>query len=150
MNLNLLPDEHSIKESMDKSVCLTSHRLFAEHKELGRSYTQIVLLENISATSVQRVSHAWYLLIGTLLAAGVLLFGSSEGVETFIIAAAVLVYFILRYFLSRKTYIHVVSTDSQMQINVTRMQQDSVLRFLQEIEEAKNNRLQALRNAPIA
>ena len=150
MNLNLLPDEHSIKESMDKSVCLTSHRLCAEHKELGRSYTQSVLLENINATSLQRVSHASYLFMGVALASGVLLFGSSEGAETFIIAAAVLVFFTLRYLLSRKTSIHVVSTDSQMQINVTQMPQDSVLRFLQDIEEAKNNRVQALRNATIA
>jgi hypothetical protein len=37
-----------------------------------------------------------------------------------------------------------------MQINVTQMPQDSVLRFLQDIEEAKNNRVQALRNATIA
>jgi hypothetical protein len=88
--------------------------------------------------------------MGVALASGVLLFGSSEGAETFIIAAAVLVFFTLRYLLSRKTSIHVVSTDSQMQINVTQMPQDSVLRFLQDIEEAKNNRVQALRNATIA
>jgi hypothetical protein len=150
MELTLLPDEYSIKELTDKSVCLTSHRLIAEHKEFGRCYVQSAILENISSTSLQHVSKAWHLFMGVSCAAAVLIFSSHIGAETIILAVGLFVFFIVRFLMSRKTLIQVVSPKSLMEINVTQIPHDIVMRFLQDIEEAKNNRLQALRNTPIA
>jgi hypothetical protein len=145
--MNLLPEEHSIKESMDKSFWLTSHRLCAEHEELGQSYTQYVFLEDISSAGIQRSSQSWYLVMGLFLFLAGMLLGRNTSIESTILAVFLLVFFVAMYMMSRKSYIVVKAPGTRVQINVTQMPQDTILQFLQEIEEAKNNRLQALRNA---
>lgn len=144
MELTLLPDEYSIKESTDKSVCLTSHRLIAEDKELGRSFTQDVMLESIVSTELQRISHSSNLILGGVLGVAVLFIGVNTSIEATLLAAGIFVFFVVRFLLSRRSYIVIVCPESKMQINVTRMSHDSVLHFMQAIDEARNMRKLAL------
>jgi hypothetical protein len=150
MRINLLHDEEVIKESSDGTVVLTTHRLCSEQKELGRSYTQFILLENVSATELQQLAQWWQLFVGAFLVGVVFLVGRFSVGEAAVVAAIIALFFILRFRLTRKSYIIVTAPGSKIQINVTPMKQDSIHQFMNAVDKARNNRIIALQKATLS
>jgi TRAP-type uncharacterized transport system fused permease subunit len=144
MNIELLPDEYRITESNDKTVCLTSQRLYFEQKDNVRC--QIIRLEEISSIDIIRQSSTWYILVVIILAIVILFIGRYSVAEASLIAGVAVLFSVVRYLLDKRVFIEVKTPFSSIRIDVSRMGKDNILNFIKVIEDARYNRVRNLNN----
>lgn len=144
--LTLFPDEKVVSQSSDKSVILTSHRLCYEYREWGRSYNQNIMLEHI--TSCENFSKKQYTLL--LIGAFLCIIGVAQALDNNMVLAAPAIaaglIFIFFYWRTQSSMITIASPSTRMNINVTGMRRESVLNFINTIEQTKHQRLMSLNN----
>lgn len=146
--LSLFTDEHTVSQSSDQSVTLTSHRICYESREWGRSYNQNIMLEHI--TSCENYSRNPYLLLtlgGFCIAVGLpAVIGFNPPLTAPILALGILLVFF--YWYNRRNLIIVSSPSTKIRLNVTGMDRLKVLDFINKIEQTKHQRISSLNPHP--
>ena len=144
--LTLFPEENIITESDGQQVVLTTHRICYEHKEWGRSYNQSIMLEHITSCENHSISRYWLLVIaGLLIVLG--FFSTTNGSsEILSICGLIALGLGLLFWFTRQSLVVVGSPSTKMLINVTGMNRDKVLSFINQIEQTKHKRLMTLNN----
>jgi len=139
--IKLFPDEKIIINSDSDKVILTTHRICYEYKEWGRSYNQSIMLEHITSCENHNIKRNWLLIIaGLLLIFG--LFGASQGsIQVLGLFGLIAIGVFGLYWITRQNSIIIGSPSTKMLINVTRMRRESVLSFINDIEQAKHKRV---------
>lgn len=141
--LKLFENEELITQSTKGKVVLTNMRIRYSDEVVGRAHIVSIMLEKISSIEIHYRSWWLALLVGIIaLVAGVAsLTGRNDGelaMILFVVGALSLIF----YFTTRK-HIVSVSSDGGAKINfeTSGMSREDLLKFVGQIEEAKNNRV---------
>jgi len=141
--MNLLKNEAFITTSDDNALTLTTHRIRADFSSGSEARFTSIMLEHVS--SVQLSSRSFPFLIGLafLLIIGGIAAGSdrstNSSVPAVLIAAGVLAG--LAYFFY-KQHNCIIASDggSRIEFSTSGMKRDTLISFLDKIEEAKDKR----------
>jgi hypothetical protein len=147
--LTLFPDEQIVTQSSEGSVTLTTHRICYEYKDWGRSYNQNIMLEHITSCENHFNTQVWLLLLGGLCLVGGLIAGTNNN-NTAALSGGVLAALVcgLLYWLTRRNVVIIASPSTRMLIKVTGMKREQVLKFINNVEQAKHKRILTLNNRP--
>lgn len=143
--LTLFPDERIITESNEQSVILTTHRICYEKQEWGNSYNQSIMLEHITSCENRSKNKYWLIIIaGFAIAIGLFnaTINNNEGILGVCLLIALLLGLLFQF--TKKNLIIIGSPSTKMVINVKGMHKDTVLSFINKIEQAKHTRLTTL------
>lgn len=136
MNDYLFNSEQVITESGNGLITLTTHRIRYYAKSMQRSHLVSIMLSNVSSISLRYRSKPFYLalaIIGFAIAAWLLY---EEGDDSFIIPAAVGLFLLVLYFLSRKAALAIASKGgATIYFHTTNMKRADQLRFINQIEK---------------
>jgi hypothetical protein len=145
----LMPGEEIIRRSDTGLATLTTHRLRFEAKSTGNTYLASIMLEEICSCELTHKSNPLLLLLSLLLLiAGISLGYYTE--PTYIFIGVILaVIFLIAFFMFRKGFFSIKSAGAPINFPTSNKSFDSLSEFIDEIEEAKNQRYLIIRSRNI-
>jgi hypothetical protein len=146
--LTLFPDEQIVSSSDGDKVVLTTHRICYENNE-GGSYNQSIMLEHITSCEYKSVKIYGLLIIAGLLLVSDFLFVRDWDFFLYVIKEFTTQRYIafglaILFWFTRYALIVVGSPSTKMFINVKGMNSDTVLLFINKIEQTKQKRVLSL------
>lgn len=144
--LTLFPDEQILIQSSEGSVTLTTHRICYQYKDWVQSYNQSIMLENITSCENYYNSQVWMLIAAGLCVVGGLTAAASNDMSLLSAALVIALALALLYWVTSRNFIIISSPSTQMVIKVTGMKKDQVLKFINNVEQARHKRILALGN----
>lgn len=144
--MKFLQDEQLITASNGNRITLTNKRIQMKDEVLGKAYTIIIFLEDISSTEVQYKSYVILLFLGVLSVLGGLLTGSSSNNVSAMAGGIILgVIFLAIWWFTRKHIVSISSNGgSRMNFGVEGMDSSKIEEFINTLHDAKANRVQSL------
>lgn len=139
--MDLMPDEKILVESDTKELVLTTHRVRYETKQWGKAKIIGIMLEELCSCEIAHTSHPGLFISAALAVIGGIASQQYYGV---LIGLAVALIFVLAYLLTRKAVISLASANAVIKLPTIGMSLDSIIRFMGEIETAKNQRYMLL------
>jgi len=144
--LTLFPGEHIITQSSDGAVTLTTHRICYEHREWGRFSEQSIMLEHITSCENYYSTQVWMLIATGLCVIAAVIGGVTN--DGSVLTAGLLVAFVFAflYWLTRQNFVVISSPSTNILIKVVGMKREQVLKFINNVEQARNRRISILNN----
>jgi len=144
--IQLFPDEQLLTQSSGGEVTLTTHRITYEYVEWGRSYNQSIMLEHITSCENKYNTQVWLIMLGALSLVTGLILSSDANRDAFTVSIFVALACSVIYWLTRSNLIIIASPSTRMYIKVNGMNRDTVLGFINKVEQAKHRRVMQLNN----
>ena len=140
----LFPEETIISTLKEETVTLTSHRICYENIRLGSSYNQSIMLEHITSCENYSVNKYWLLIMaGVVTIYGIM--KQNDGTENALKYSLIIALILLvAFWITRHSLIVIGSPSTRMYVNVTGLNREDVLDFIDDIEQTKNKRLVSL------
>lgn len=133
----VLQSEHRLVE-----LTLTSHRICYEYSVWGNSYNQNIALEHITSCENKYTSQ----IVFAIVSVGCLIFGLSIGTEISIVIGFVLfLVFAIIYVYTKQNNIIIGSPSTKMKIDVKGMKNETIIDFINLIEETKYKRILSIK-----
>jgi len=103
-------------------------------------------LEDIDAIETSKISHPFYILLTVFSVLLLAVFGELTSGSLFgnYISLGCAIYFMFMYFFTRGEVLRLVSSDSYMMLNVTKLFEEEVETIVEEIDQARSNRIEEL------
>lgn len=135
--MKLFTNEKIVIESDNKSVVLTTYRIFQQSGGLGSQETTSIMLEHISSCQTY-VEYNW-LLIGIAICAGI--FSMVQGSEIGIFICGVL---LITFYLTRKSMILIKSPTATIKIDTANLSNEAISKFVDRVEQTKYERVASI------
>lgn len=139
----LFEGESIITQSKDSKVVLTNYRLRYQESSASNARVISIMLEKISSIEVHYKSYPVYIILGILIGGMGYFFsgglGSRMELQLKIVCLVVAVLFVLVYFMSRRHMVSVASSGATIDFHTRGMRRDSILEFVNKIEQAKHD-----------
>lgn len=142
--LILFPDEQIITESSEGIVVLTTHRICYTNSSWSKSYNQSIMLEHITSCETFYSAQIWLLLLSGASFIGCFFGDIYNSSFNLIIAISVAFLSLMLYYSSRRSLIRISSPSTNMEINVKNMHKETVLNFINKVEQAKHKRVMSM------
>ncbi|MEA5405479.1 hypothetical protein VB776_21245 [Arcicella sp. DC2W] len=133
--MKLFPNEKIVLESDNKSIILTTHRIFQQSDGLGSQETTSIMLEHISSCQTY-VQFNW-ILIGIAICVGMFSLGSGS-IELGIFLCGVL---LATFYLTKKSMILIKSPTATIKIDTGNMNTEAISKFVDKVEQTKYERV---------
>jgi len=142
--MQLFPDEKIITQSNDKTVTLTTHRLYQEQKGMGGGTTKSIMLEHITSCESENSRSWFWIVIAALGVGGVFYSSNSERNDLMVPSLCVLVISVVLFMATQRATVKIASPSAVMLINVNRMKREKITEFIDQIEQTKHQRISSL------
>jgi glucan phosphoethanolaminetransferase (alkaline phosphatase superfamily) len=142
--IKLFDGEKIVSQSEHRLVelTLTSHRISYEYSVWGNSYNQNIALEHITSCENKYTSQ----IVFAIVSVGCLIFGLSIGTEISIVIGFVLfLVFAIIYVYTKQNNIIIGSPSTKMKIDVKGMKNETIIDFINLIEETKYKRILSIK-----
>ena len=144
--LALFPDEQILIQSSEGAVTLTTHRICYQYKDWAQSYNQSIMLEHITSCENYHNRQVWMLIIAGLCVLGGLIPAASNDTSLLVPTLLLALVLSLLYWFTSRNFIIISSPSTQIIIKVIGMKTDQVLKFINNVELARHERILALGN----
>jgi hypothetical protein len=141
--MQLLTDERIILESDPRALTLTTHRVRYEYNRTGRGEVISIMLEEIASCAIARRSRPLLLIIAAIifLLALVLATTSQYRSNVFFVGGLIVSgLLVVAYSLTKQQVLEIASAGASIQQATASMKMESVVDFIDAVEEAKNER----------
>lgn len=146
-NMNLFEDEKILTTTDSNIVVLTTHRIRSSNSvQWGQHSTVSIMLEKVSSIQATYNSYPLLLVLAGIMVLGAMILGNQRGSDSAIALPIVLaIVFVIAYFVTRR-HICIVASDggAKLAFETSRMGKDVLLRFIDQIEQAKSKRISQL------
>jgi hypothetical protein len=135
MEKYLLPEESVISRSPDDQIVVTNFRVRYSTNE-GRNLVSL-MLDNVDSIRLQYESRPWLVLAGIVCLVAGWVFRVASDKSYVIIAVIAAIACFLLYWNSRRHVITISSASSSILFQIKDMTTDSVLEFINQVEDAR-------------
>jgi hypothetical protein len=143
----LLSNESELVSSNEKKIILTNQRIHMTDKEWGNTYSITMFLEDISSIERRYNSNMLFLVLGIVAALFSFYFYEfdvDKAAERFSLIA--MIFFVL-YWITRKNIVSITSHGGKsMNFETAGLPEQEIQKFLKNVQEAKLQRMDQLRN----
>lgn len=145
--MNLFDGEKILTTTDSNIVVLTTHRIRSSNSvNWGQHSTVSIMLEKVSSIQATYSSYPLLLVLTGIMALGAALLAIQRGDESAIVLPIILaIIFVIAYFATRR-HVCIIASDggAKLAFETARMDKEVLLRFIDQIEQAKFNRVSQL------
>jgi hypothetical protein len=138
--MKLFDNEKMLKESENRLLLLTTHRIRQKRSRRGNHDTTSIMLEEISSIRLKYRSYPvlWFLAVISLAMAFVC-FSQTSSNENGLICIAAGVFIILAFYITRRHYLSVSSSSAAIELIIEGTNSDEAEKIMDAIEHARND-----------
>lgn len=133
--MKLFPNEKIVLESDNKSVVLTTHRIFQQTGGITSQETTSIMLEHISSCQTY-VQFNW-LLIGIAICVGMFSLGQGN-IELGLFVCGIL---LATFYFTKKSMILIKSPTATIKIDTANLSREAISKFVDRVEQTKYERV---------
>lgn len=148
--MNLFDEESILLSNDNSTVILTTHRIRADFGNASEASLTSMMLENVSSVQLSSRSHPALLsfgVVGSLIGLGLAFYGERQFSSVGGLLLLLSIVSLVLYYYSRKhTCVIASNGGSRIVFTTTNMKREALIDFIDQVEQAKMDRLTRIRS----